>query len=60
MLYIKRKEGGRGLISIEECAEDAIAELHHYVENSRERLISAAWRSSVEKEAAEPLKITKK
>ena len=45
VLYIKKK-GGRGLISIEECVEDAIAALQHYVQNSQERLISAAWRSS--------------
>ena len=35
-LYIKRKEGGRGLISIEECVEDAIAGLHHYIQNNQE------------------------
>ena len=50
MMYMcctsKKKEGGRGLISIEECVEDAIAALQHYVQNSQERLISAAWRSS--------------
>ena len=45
-LYTKRKEEGRGLINIEECVEDAIAELHHYVQNSQEKLISAARRSS--------------
>ena len=35
-LYIKRKEGGRGLISIEECVEDAIAGLHQYIQNNQE------------------------
>ena len=35
-LYIKRKEGGRGLISIEECVEDATAGLHHYIQNNQE------------------------
>ena len=33
-LYIKKTEGGRGLISIDECVEDAIAGFHHYVQNS--------------------------
>ena len=47
-LYIKRKEGDRSLISIEECVEDAIAGLQHYDKNSQERLISAVWRSSGE------------
>ena len=49
-LYIKRKAEGRGLISIEECIKDLIAGLHHYIQNSQERLISAAWRSSGERE----------
>ena len=35
-LYIKRKEGGRGLISIEEYVEDAIAGLHQYIQNNQE------------------------
>ena len=30
-LYIKRKEGDRGLISREECVEDAIVDLHYYI-----------------------------
>ena len=58
-LYIKRKEGGRGLINIDECVEDTIAGLHHYVQNSQEMLISATWRSSGEQEVTEPPKITK-
>ena len=57
--YIKRKEGGRGLISLEECVENVIAGLHHYVQNSQERLISAAWRSSGEQEVTQPPIITK-
>ena len=48
-LHIKRKEGARGLISIEKCVE-----VHHYVQNSQERLISAAWKSSGEQEVTEP------
>ena len=58
-LYIKRKEGGRGLIIIEECVEDAIAVLYHYVQNSDESFMSAAWGSSGEREVEEPPKITK-
>ena len=41
-LYISRKEGGRGLISIEDCAELAIRGLKVYVHGSDERLIQAA------------------
>ena len=59
-LYIKRKQGGRTLINIEECVEDAIAGLHQYVQNSKERLICAAWRILGEQEVAEPRKKIKK
>ena len=41
-LYIPRKEGGRGLISIENCVELAIRGLEVYVHGSEERLIQAA------------------
>ena len=41
-LYIPRKEGGRGLISIEDCVELAIRGLEVYVHESEERLIQAA------------------
>ena len=41
-LYIPRKEGGGGLISIEDCVELAIRGLEVYVNGSEERLIQAA------------------
>ena len=41
-LCILRKEGGRGLISIEDCVELAIGGLKMYVHRSEERLIQAA------------------
>ena len=41
-LYIPRKEGGRGLISIEDCAELAVRGLEVHVYGSEERLIQAA------------------
>ena len=41
-LYIPRKEGGRGFISIEDCVELAIRGLEVYVHGSEERLIQAA------------------
>ena len=41
-LYIPRKEGGRGLKSIEDCAELAIRGLEVYVCRSDERLIQTA------------------
>ena len=41
-LYIPRKEGGRGLISIEDCVELAIRGLEVYVHGSEEKLIQTA------------------
>ena len=41
-LYIPRKEGGRGLTSIEDSVELAIRGLEVYVHRSKERLIQAA------------------
>ena len=41
-LYIPRKEGGRALISIEDCVELAISGLELYLHGSEERLIQAA------------------
>ena len=41
-IYIPRKEGERGLISIEDCVELAIRGLEVYVHESEERLIQAA------------------
>ena len=41
-IYISRKEGGRCLISIEECVQLAIRDLEMYVHGSEERFIQAA------------------
>ena len=38
-LYIKRKEGGRGLISVERCVSDEENSLGFYVANSEDNLI---------------------
>ena len=40
-LYILRKEGGRGLISIEDCVELTRRDLEVYVRGSEERLMQA-------------------
>ena len=59
-LYIPRKEGGRGLISIEDCAELAIRGLEVYVHGSEERLIQAARGDKIDGlEAASVLKRSK-
>ena len=60
-LYIPRKEGGRGLISIEDCVELAIRGLEVYVHGSEERLIQAARGDKIDGlEAASVLKRSKK
>ena len=59
-LYIPRKEGGIGLISIEDCVELAITGLQVYVHRSEERLIQAARDKIDGLEAASVLKISKK
>ena len=41
-LYIPRKDGGRGLIVIEDCVELAVRRLEVYVHGSEERLLQAA------------------
>ena len=42
MLYIPRKDGGRGLIAIEDCVELAVRGLEVYIYGSEERLLHAA------------------
>ena len=60
-LYIPRKEGGRGLISIEDCVELAIRGLEKYVHGKEERLIQAARGEKIDRlEAASVLKRSKK
>ena len=60
-LYIPRNEGGRGLISIEDCVDLAIKGLEVYVHRSEERLIQAARGDKIDGlEAASVLKRPKK
>ena len=60
-LYIPRKEGGRGLISIEDCVELAIRGLEVYVYGIEERLLQAARGDKIDGlEAASVLNRSKK
>ena len=47
-LYISRNEGGRGLISVEDTIETSKIGLERHVQESKERLLSAAKRSEIE------------
>ena len=61
ILHLPRKEGGRGLISIEDCAELAIRCLEVYVHDSEERLIQTARGDKIDGlEAVSILKRSKK
>ena len=40
-LYVKRSQGGRGLISVEDCVNIEFGSLHKYVGGSSERLLMA-------------------
>ena len=60
-LYISRKEGGRGLISIEDCVELSIRGLEVYVHGSEERLMQVAREENINGlEAASGWKRSKK
>ena len=49
-LYLPRKEGGRGLMSVEDCVELAILGLENYIQKSNERLITSARRDLEDEE----------
>ena len=55
-LYIPRKEGGRDLMSIEDCVELAIRGWEVYVHGSEERLIQAARGGKIDGLEAEEIK----
>ena len=59
-LYIPRKEGGRGLIFIEDCVELVIRGLEGYVHANEERLIQAARGDNIDGLEAEEIKRSKK
>ena len=60
-LYVPRKQGGRGLISIEDYVELAVRGLEVYIHGSEERLIQAARGDKMDGlEAASVLKRSKK
>ena len=61
ILYVPRKEGGRGLISTEDCVELVIRGLEVIVNASEEKLIQAARGDKIDGlEAASVLKRSKK
>ena len=59
-LYVSRKEGGRGLISTEDCVELPIRGLEVYIHGTEERLIQSARDKIDGLEAGSALKRSKK
>ena len=49
-LYIKISEGGRGMISIEECVNVELNSLNKYLDGSQERMLKAVCREKVFKQ----------
>ena len=47
-LYVLRKDGGRGLISVEDCVDQARISLENYVQSSEEELLKTVRREGVE------------
>lgn len=41
-IYLPRKKGGRGLISVEDCVDQAVISLSSYIAHSNEMLLTAA------------------
>ena len=46
-LYVPRKDGGRGLISVEDCVNQARISLQTYVQSSEEELLKTVRREGV-------------
>ena len=43
-LYLPRREGGRGLISVEDAINTEEININVYISQSRERMLKAAWK----------------
>ena len=55
-LYLPRKEGGRGLVEIEDCVQLAILGLENYVQDSKERILSSVRCEAGERVSEKALK----
>ena len=58
-LYVSRKEGGRGLVSIEDSVDVSIHRLEDYIEKHEGRLITAT-RNDTDNTMANRMTITRK
>ena len=53
-LYLPRSEGGKGLLSIEDCVNIEKRSLGQYVKNSEDELLRTAWEENLITEDEEP------
>ena len=58
-LYMKRKEGGRGLISMEECITTERRGLYGYLKESKEDMLHGALKENVIEEGETKEEFTK-
>ena len=56
-LYVKRSQGGRGLISVEDCVNIEVGSLYRYVEASKEKLLIAVKNENILDEGEEKERI---
>ena len=59
-LYMKRKEGRRGLISVEYCIATERRELYDYLKESKEDMLSGALKENVIEEGETKEEFTKR
>ena len=59
-LYMKRKEGGRGLISVEDCITAERRGLYDYLKESKEDMLSGALKENVIEEGESKEEFTKR
>ena len=60
LLYMKRKEGGRGLISVEDCITTERRGSHDYMKQSKEDMLSGALKENVIEEGETKEEFTKR
>ena len=59
-LYVKRSQGGRGLISVEDCVNLEVGGLYQYVVNSSERLLMTTKSENVLDEGVEKESVSRR
>ena len=59
-LFMKRKERGRGLVSVEECTITERRGLYGYLKESKEDMLSGALKENVTEEGETKEKFTKR